>query len=130
MSLETEIGRLADVLEKIEAKMPGDDRIVNVDLGEPEKAGKKKKKKATEAVTETVTAGGEERTPEEETTPEEFLKYANGELLAMKDVAKRTAVIAKVKNMLKKEYNVTSIKAVPAESIAECKTKFDLLIGA
>ena len=130
MSLEQEIGRLADVLEKIEVKMGA--QIVNVDMATgtdttvaPKKAAKKKKAapKAAEAA-QTVEVG------EEDMTPEELLKHCSTNLLGITDVDKRAATIAKVKAMLKKDYGVTSIKAVPAESIAECKTAFDLLIGA
>ena len=120
MGLEQEIGRLADVLEKIEAKMPGGETIVNVDIETPAKSAKKKGKAKT---ADNVVAESEA------ITSEEFLKYCNTTLLAIKDVAIRTSKIGKLKEMLKKDYNVVSIKAVPAESAAECKEKFDTIVG-
>jgi len=128
MSLEQEIGRLADVLEKIEAKMGAP--LVTVTKDELERENARtgtpapvaKKATGKKAVTEPVVE-------EKGMTPEEFLKYCNTSLLAIAAVALRATKIGKIKNMLKKDYNAASIKAVPEESIAECKTKFDTIVG-
>jgi len=113
MSLEQEIGRLADVLEKIESKM------------DVESAPKKKKGAKADVVVEPV-----EETPiEDGITPEDFLKETNKKLLAITNPAVRTEKITLIKAMLKKKYKIESIKAVPVESMAECASEIDTIIG-
>jgi len=119
MSLETEIGRLADVLERIEAKMDGTNQVPP--SPEPALVKKKTAKKGVK-VEETAVA--------EAMTAEKFLQFCNTTLMAITDVAVRAKKIGEIKAMLQKNYNAASIKAVPAESIAECKVKFDTIIGA
>jgi len=111
MSLEQQIGRLADVLEKIESKLDG---------GPKKKKGKKE---------EVVIKAAEVSIPiEESITPEEFLKTCNRKLLDIADTAVRTKKIAAIQAMLKKKYKIESIKAVPAESMTECANEIDAII--
>ena len=137
MSMETELGRIADALERIEQKMfTGGTPVAPEEQAIAKPVTKRKSTKAVPVVEEEsvlvaeVDFGSAE---EEETvpsmTPDEFLKYCNGLILGTKDVAKRSKMVAEIKNTLKKDYGVESIKALPADKIGECQVKFDKIMG-
>jgi hypothetical protein len=147
MSMETELGRIADALERIEAKMFAP-QVVTVAPEEQATAKPVAKRKNSPSVKTTanikpeselvaeIDFGGksveQENTmplDEPSMTPDEFLKYCNGLILGTKDVTKRSKMVAEIKNTLKKDYGVESIKALPADKIGECQVKFDKIMG-
>ena len=136
MSMEKELGRIADALERIEGKM-----FATAERVDAPKAPAKKKvtpKKETGAsgadFGEGKQAGGPEgdqnSVAEPVMTPEELLKYANGQILAVADLKKRSKIVQKLKAMFQKNYGVTSVKAIPADKVDECKAAFALIMEA
>lgn len=132
MNIEQELGRIADVLERIEAKLGAP-----LKMEEPKKTVVKRK--STKAVKTAVEpeadfGGGDAVAPSEQVvvapsmTPDEFLKECNGKILAVTDTAKRTKLVKKLKAMFQADYGVASVKAIPADKVDECRAKFNKIM--
>ena len=139
MCMEKELGRIADALERIEQKL-SPAVLVDRETGAettyekviPKKKGKKAAPKAAPAVAD---FGGGEAEPAGEPvaqkmTSEELLKYANKQILAVSDLKKRSKIVQQLKAMFKENYGVTSVKAIPADKVDECKAAFSLIMEA
>jgi len=137
MSMEKELGRIADALERIETKIGAPLKMENVPAAKAPTKRKSTRVKdvAADASGADFGGGAPIATPasapaEPAMTPEELLAYANGEILGVKDTAKRAKIVQKLKAMFVADYGVTSVKAIPADKIDECKDKFAEIMKA
>lgn len=129
MSMENELKRIADALERIadaKAATQTTTGTVAVDEGKPVA-----KRKSTKAVPEVQGVAPEEQVvvapgPQ---TGADLMAYCNAKLIAIKDPGLRTATIKKCVTMFKDKYGVTAIRELEDDKIAAAKTDFDALVG-
>lgn len=128
MSMENELKRIADCLERIEKNMGVSLQVEKEEPPVPGVSTKKSKKKkgAEEEPVELTMVAGED--PEKTLTPAGLMSYCNTELTKIKDVPKRTAIIKKVVAMFKEDFGVSSVKETPADKVAEAKAAFDAIV--
>lgn len=149
MSMEQELKRIADSLERIEAVVVAGKPVrLGQQIGEvakdPAIVGKKRGPKGPKAPVEapvneaedpTVDSGddagedlgfGEE---EVKMSAEEFLAYCNEKLSVIKEPAKKKDIITVVKDNILGKYGVKSIKEIPAAKLDEAKMMFDKIMG-
>jgi len=131
MSIEKNIERIADALERIEAKL-GAPLVVEA----PKPAPKRKSTKAVEeAPASPPSAPAEPSAPAAEPeadgpkTGAELMKYCNKKLALIESAEDRSAVIKQVAEMFREKFDVKAIKELPAEHVAEAKVAFDEIVG-
>jgi hypothetical protein len=127
MSMENELKRIADALERIETKIGAPLKF------EEPKGEQPKKRKGTKAIPEVQKEEAPvvaEMVTEDENamTPQGLMVYCNGELSKI-PAADRTPIIKQVVSMFKDEFGVTSVKETPAGRVQDAKDAFDAIIN-
>jgi hypothetical protein len=136
MSMETELARIADALERIEKKMFAP-VVTEETKAEP-------KRKSTKAVKETVAPAPEPQddgwfeepkaeqpaVEEVQITVDDLLKYCNGKLALLKTAEERKAKVQQIIAYFTKAFGVNNVKSVPTNKTNEAKQAFDKIMGA
>lgn len=129
MSMENELKRIADALEKIaEAKGAPSTQTVSladckVDEGKPVA-----KRKRTTAIPD-ATGAPEVKATLDIMTPAGLMAYCNGELTKIADKVVRGQVVQKVVAMFKEEFGVASVKEVSPDRVDDAKAAFDAILA-
>lgn len=117
MSMENELKRIADALEKMaEAKTGGEVTYQDAEPVVKPKTKVKAKEKTAEPVAESM-------------TPASLMAYCNGKLTKIVDKTQRGEIVQKVVAMFKEEFGVSSVKEVPQERVDDALAAFDAILG-
>ena len=122
--MENELKRIADALERIEARLSGasvapeDQAVVTETVAETPalKVKKAKAKVEVEPVVEGIKTGAE------------LMAYCNSKLVGVAEPARRAATIKSVVAMFKNDFGVSAIKEIDPAKIPAAKLAFDQLV--
>ena len=116
MSMEKELARIADALERIEKVIGGAPQ----ETQEPVK--KKTVKKGAKKEEKTEAAG-------EEMCVADLMKYCNGKLADIKSPEERKEKVGAIVAALVEAFGVKNVKSIPEDKTLEAKAIFDEILG-